>query len=109
LDFKYEKAGAFVMMDILHHLTFKDQDTMLDKIYDALLPGGKLYVNDVDTKPALKCAVSRLADCLSGSKTYHRRMDDIGALLTKHRFVVEEKNRVDKGRIVPHIFLKCKK
>ena len=109
LEFDYGNADAFVMMDILHHLSFEEQDLALKKIYGALKPEGKLYIMDVDVKPVLKYGISRLADCASRSKVYHRRIDGIVSLLEDNNYIIEEKTRADRGRVVPHIFVKCRK
>ncbi|NQT22035.1 MAG: class I SAM-dependent methyltransferase [Candidatus Omnitrophica bacterium] len=109
LEFDYADANTFVMMDVLHHLPFEDQDLMLKKIHNALGPKGKLYIADVDTRPLLKYGVSRLADFISGSKTYHRKLDDIVLLLEHHGYNIGNVKRLDKNRIVSYVFIECTK
>jgi len=109
LDFDYAKADAFVMMDILHHLPFDDQSHLLKKIFDALAPGGKLYILDIDVKPILKFWASRFVDCIQCAKTYHRRTDEIISMLEINGYVVEKSEHMHKKRPVSHVFIRCGK
>jgi len=42
--------GAYIL-DVMHHIAAADQEPVLRKLYDKLLPGGRLVMKDVTTVP----------------------------------------------------------
>lgn len=43
---------SILMIDLLHHLPFGEQEILLDKLWRSLKPNGIVVIKDVDTKPA---------------------------------------------------------
>ena len=59
-------CDAVVFVDVLHHLTFEQQDHVLQVCQQALRNGGELLVLDVDLKPRWKYWYNYLFDSLTG-------------------------------------------
>ena len=59
-------CDAVVTVDVLHHMTFEQQDHILRVCREALKPGGGLFVLDVDVKPKWKYWYNYLFDSMTG-------------------------------------------
>lgn len=49
-----EKIDCIILMDLLHHVTYEQQDELIKTIHHILPPGGKLVIKDMDDRPAFK-------------------------------------------------------
>ena len=59
-------CDAVVTIDVLHHMTFEQQDHILRVCHQALVNGGVLLVLDVDVKPKWKYFYNYLFDSMTG-------------------------------------------
>jgi SAM-dependent methyltransferase len=59
-------CDAVVTVDVLHHMTFEQQDHILRVCHQALVSGGVLLVLDVDVKPKWKYLYNYLFDSMTG-------------------------------------------
>ena len=54
---------GLALIHLLHHLSsFEDQERLLRRCYDSLMPGGVLVMLEVDTTPAWKFLLSQVVD-----------------------------------------------
>lgn len=61
---KYDlkNVDAFVISDVLHHISFQDQKNLLEKISKSLKKGGTLVIKDVDTGEFVRSRLTRFWD-----------------------------------------------
>lgn len=58
----YKPQDGFVISDVLHHLSFKDQKALLSKLNKALKKNGTLVIKEIDTTEFLRSKLSRFWD-----------------------------------------------
>ncbi len=58
----YIPQDGFVVSDVLHHLSFKDQKILLSKLNKALKKNGTLVIKEIDTSEFLRSKLSRIWD-----------------------------------------------
>lgn len=49
-----DKIDCIILMDLLHHVTYEQQDELIKTIHNILPQGGKLVIKDMDDRPAFK-------------------------------------------------------
>jgi 2-polyprenyl-3-methyl-5-hydroxy-6-metoxy-1,4-benzoquinol methylase len=57
-----EKINGAVLSDVLHHLSLKNQNKLLEKIYKNLEKNGVLIIKEIDTGEFIRSNLSRLWD-----------------------------------------------
>jgi 2-polyprenyl-3-methyl-5-hydroxy-6-metoxy-1,4-benzoquinol methylase len=63
-DVDFTTYDVIAFSDVLHHLSFDNQDSLLSKIYTQMKVGGLLLIKEIDTKPAWKYLVSFILDTI---------------------------------------------
>lgn len=99
-------AGAYVL-DVLHHVPREDQRPTLERLRDALLPGGSLVIKDITTEPWPELAFTTVLDrAMVGmdAPLAYRHHDDWRALLEELGFRVRVV-RVPDVLPYPHVVL----
>lgn len=61
-NYRINNARGIVLTDVLHHINFKDQDTVLKNISKNLKYGGVLVIKEIDTGENLRSRLSRFWD-----------------------------------------------
>ncbi len=59
---KYPKQDAFVISDVLHHLSHKDQKNLLSNIFKSTNKNGFLVIKEIDAEDFLRSKLSRFWD-----------------------------------------------
>jgi 2-polyprenyl-6-hydroxyphenyl methylase/3-demethylubiquinone-9 3-methyltransferase len=98
------------LIDVLYLIPFDVQERILRRAYDALRPGGRLFLKDMDTRPRWKYAWNYFQETVSvrivgftlGSRFYFRSRGDYARLLESIGFKVEAVP-LDRRQIHPHI------
>ncbi|MCR4324891.1 MAG: class I SAM-dependent methyltransferase [Candidatus Curtissbacteria bacterium] len=60
--YKLEKADGVVISDVLHHISSKDQEKILQNIANSLRKGKILIIKEIDTEEKVRSKLSRLWD-----------------------------------------------
>jgi len=108
---KIDKADAIAMTDFLHHIDYKDQEKLIEKLRNKLNKNGKLIILDINKSKRLKYFFTVLLDRTLnyGEKAYYRTENDMKKMLEKNGFKVE-RTMADKGLPMPDIlFIATKK
>lgn len=98
------------LIDVLYLIPHDLQERILRRAYDALRPGGRLLLKDMDTRPRRKYAWNffqetvavKLVGFTLGSRFYFRSRSDYVHLLESIGFKVEAVP-LDRRQIHPHI------
>ncbi len=59
------KADVFIMLDMLHYMTFENQEKLIEKCMRSLLPGGFIIIRDGNTSNESGQKVTRLTEVFS--------------------------------------------
>jgi len=110
LDLKREKFDVIVVSDMLHHLTYPQQETLLEHCYRILPAGGLLLMEDVTPDPKWKWIahflIDRTLNC--GRRQNFRRLAEWVSYLENLGFKVEH-FPAHRGIPLPDFLLKCRK
>lgn len=106
----FDDIGIITLIDLLHHMTFADQNKLLKKIHTKLHDGGLLLIKDLEKQPLWKYIFHYIQDSISykGAKLYFRSAKQMSDLLTHFGFTVEIIS-LASGYPHPHILYKCRK
>jgi len=115
-DIKLKKTDAIIMYDVLHHVTYENQEKILKECYDKLGESGLLIIKDVNKNKFLKYfffarmidTLTSLTNVTAGEKRAFRKPEEFSSLLKKIGFNVETKI-LDLKDITPHVLFICKK
>lgn len=101
--------GAYIL-DVLHHIPEEAVRPLVAALYDALTPGGRLLIKDVDTQPAYKRIFTHALDFLMDPRAPVRywSSDELPQLLREVGFTVHRHCMVDYLPY-PHILYVCQK
>ncbi len=104
-----EYAAAY-MLDIVHHIDEESVRPLLEQLWKALRPGGRLIVKDVDTRPTYKRWFTYLLDRLMTSRGVIRywSADELQRLLEGVGFQVHRHLMVDYLPY-PHVLYICQR
>jgi len=108
-DFKGDsEIAAAYMLDIVHHVPPETVPPLLRQLRRCLVPGGRLLVKDVDTRPAPKRWFTWALDRLMAPRTPVRywSADELTAALEQAGFAVHRHLMVDLLPY-PHILYIC--
>jgi cyclopropane fatty-acyl-phospholipid synthase-like methyltransferase len=102
-------AGAY-MLDIVHHVPPAAVAPLLGALHAALVPGARLIVKDVDTRPAYKRVFTHALDLLMSPRgpIHYWPAEDLQALLERVGFQVHRHLMVDVLPY-PHVLYVCRK
>jgi len=109
-------ARAVTIVDVLYLIPYAQQEEILKRCFEALLPGGVLVLKDMDTRPRWKYAWNYFQETLAvkiigftlGSSFYFRSRDGYRRILEGLGFKVEVVP-LDKHYWYPHILFLCRK
>lgn len=89
--FKLAPCDCIIFSDFLHHLSYREQENLIQQSSTNLKKGGVLIIKEIDTRPKWKFIISFILDSLLnfGSKLYHRSSNEFKELLTRYGFMVE--------------------
>jgi len=62
IEFQLKNASGVILSDVLHHLVFPDQKTLLTRIASCFKKGGILIIKEIDTKELVRSKLSRFWD-----------------------------------------------
>lgn len=109
-DLRPEEFDVIVISDMLHHLTYPEQEKLLGHCSEVLPPGGVLLLEDVGRKPAWKWMahyfIDRALNC--GRKQYFRKVEEWTELLERLGFSVAS-CPAHKGIPLSDFLLRCEK
>ncbi len=110
LELEREEYDVIVLSDMLHHLSYPEQDRLLEHCFRILPEGGLLLLEDVTTDPRWKWLAHFLIDRTLnlGKRQNFRRLADWIAALNQLGFTVEH-YPAHRGIPLPDFLLKCRK
>jgi uncharacterized protein (DUF2062 family)/SAM-dependent methyltransferase len=71
-------ADSVLMIDVLHYLSPSDQDAALARVKRWLVPGGRVFVREVDRKPGTFSLFTRLLERVATTFGYNRASGALG-------------------------------
>jgi len=109
-DVQFGEFGIITLIDLLHHMSFPEQNFLIQKVYRKLNRGGLLLVKDLEKKPYWKYIFHYIQDLISykGGKLYFRSSAEMVTLLEDIGFRTE-KISMASGYPHPHVLYKCTK
>jgi 2-polyprenyl-3-methyl-5-hydroxy-6-metoxy-1,4-benzoquinol methylase len=118
LRFEVGEAGGFperrfpviAVVDLLHHMPWDAQETLLRRVADAVLPGGTVVVKDLEKRPRWKYFYHYLQDWIMyrGQPLYFREREDMIALLRRIGLDVSV-HPLAGWRPYPHVVYHCRR
>lgn len=104
----FDCFAIITLIDLLHHMTFSDQERLLKKVFNKLHAGGLLLIKDLEKNPLWKYIFHYIQDTISykGAKLYFRSAEEMVALLHRIGFEVE-KISLASGYPHPHVLYRC--
>ena len=105
----FERFDIVTLIDLLHHMPYREQDALLNKIYNKLNEGDLLIIKDLEKSPCWKYIFHYIQDSLSyRERLYFRSAVEMEGILGKAGFQVETVSLAD-GYPHPHVLYSCKK
>ncbi len=110
LNFDFDKADAVVACDLFHHIPFREQGLLLDRILRSLKPGGLLIVQEIDKTPILKYLFALGVDKILNrmARVYYRDCYNMEGFFAERGLKVEVK-KIDNGYPIAAMLFKCEK
>ena len=112
---KLKKCSTIVIYDVLHHMNYKSQETLIRECFSKLDDKGLLIIKDNDTTPLWKFLWNYVHEILTfillitkGDKLSFRSKSGFIELLFKNGFIVEAVN-IPTRLPYPFILYICKK
>ena len=105
------RFDAVYVLDVMHHLPREDQQPVLERLRDLLVPGGMLLMKDITTEPAHQLLFTEVLDrAMVGMREplAYRHHREWGALLTRVGFKVRMV-RVPDFLPYPHVVIAARK
>lgn len=62
VTYDFKKPAGVVISDVMHHLSYKDQEKLLNRISKCLKKGGVFVVKEIDTHEFVRSRLSRFWD-----------------------------------------------
>ena len=106
----FNSIGIITLIDLLHHMPFREQNKLLTKIHAKLHDGGLLLIKDLEKYPLWKYIFHYIQDSISykGARLYFRSTKEMSDLLRGIGFTVETIS-LASGYPHPHVLYKCLK
>jgi SAM-dependent methyltransferase len=57
-----QNCNVILLLDVLHYISYTDQELLLKRVHQALLPGGRLLIRVADARPGWRFSFSQLLD-----------------------------------------------
>jgi 2-polyprenyl-3-methyl-5-hydroxy-6-metoxy-1,4-benzoquinol methylase len=117
LSFHVQDAGDTVcsgfstvtVIDLLHHITYEEQDRLLQKIYGDMEAPGELVLKDLEKRPLWKYAYHYVQDSIAyRSRLYFRSSEEMEKLLNDIGFRVTVVP-LESPLPYPHVIYICRK
>jgi 2-polyprenyl-3-methyl-5-hydroxy-6-metoxy-1,4-benzoquinol methylase len=110
MKFDFLSPDVIMACDVLHHMPYTDQESLLKRICQAIKSGGLILIQDIDKRPWHKYFFGVLSDKIINrmAPAYYRTEKEFISLLKGMGFEVES-SRIDKWYPTPSILLKCTK
>ena len=91
--YNIKNADVVIISDVLHHISFKDQEKVLKNVTRGLRKGGLLVIKEIDTQEFLRSAMSRFWDFIfyPKEKIYFNNAKELKTKLTGLGFNVKVK------------------
>lgn len=104
----FEDFGIITLIDLLHHMPFEEQESLLLKVYKKLYSGGLLLIKDLEKYPYWKYVFHYIQDSISykGGKLYFRSRGEMVNLLNDIGFQTETISMAS-GYPHPHVLYRC--
>ena len=111
LTYTYLTCDGVVLSDFLHHLKFKDQTFLLNRITIKLKKGGILVIKEIDKNDGILRYFSRLWDFIfyPQDKIYYREKNGLIDTLTALGFIVSVSREVKWFPGSTFLYICCKK
>lgn len=111
-DHKLKSADGIYLIDILHHLPYKNQELLLKECYKRIKNGGTLIIKEISNKPLWKYWFNYLHDKImtKNDKLYFQNSKKLVGLLKQIGFKIKIRKLNAKSiNPYPHIIFLCKK
>ncbi|EAP95341.1 MAG TPA: class I SAM-dependent methyltransferase [Alphaproteobacteria bacterium] len=87
-----------VVIDVLHHVKYKDLNEFISEVTKKLAPDGMLIIKDMSTKPFYKKAVNQLHDLILAREWIeHIDTDYLIKVMCEHRLSLVHKEEYSSG------------
>jgi len=108
-SFALERCDAVTVIDLLHHMDFRKQEQLLQKIHDGVSEETLVLIKDLGKAPWWKYAFHYAQDSLAyRSGLYFRSAAEMQSVLRRIGFEVETIS-LAAGYMHPHILYCCRK
>jgi 2-polyprenyl-3-methyl-5-hydroxy-6-metoxy-1,4-benzoquinol methylase len=109
-NFPKRRFPVIALIDLLHHMSYEEQITLLRLAVGALEEGGTIIVKDLETRPRWKYWVHMLQDRLMyrWQRLYFRPREEMTGLLERMGLVVSV-HPLASWRPHPHIVYRCRR
>jgi 2-polyprenyl-3-methyl-5-hydroxy-6-metoxy-1,4-benzoquinol methylase len=116
VDAEYPRGDVFTLVDVLYLIPYDKHETILQKCFQSLPPGGILIIKEMDTHPRWKYVWNFIQETLAvkligftfGERFYFRSQKDYTDLLEHIGFSVKPV-LMHSGYWYPHIAYVCTK
>lgn len=109
--YNVKDADVVIISDVLHHISFKEQENVLRNVTRGLRKRGLLLIKEIDTQEFLRSAMSRFWDFIfyPKEKIYFSNAEELEKKLTSLGFNVKIKRttRLFPGSTTLFIARKC--
>lgn len=105
------RADIIILMHVLHHIPYEEQEKLLLKCIKKLKPKGLLIIDEVDRKIGLKLLLVFLADTMlyMGDRFFYRSIREMESLFKKFSLQYVIYNVDGKLMPFPELVYLCKK
>ena len=111
-----EVADVYSFFDVLYLMPYKEQEYLIEQIYNLLPQNGYLVIKDLGKKPLYKYLMTYIEEFImvkilkrtSGTGLYFRSAESFRLLLGKIGFDVKSFD-ISKHFLYPHIYFICQK
>jgi len=108
-EFDVPAGSTVTITDVLHHMPFEEQELLLGRIAEKLVPGDSMLIKDLQKRPAWKYWLHYVQDTLSyRSHLYFRSAQEMTALIEGFGFSVRSFD-LARGMPHPHVAYLCTK
>lgn len=93
-DYNLKGADAVILSDVLHHISFTDQDWVLENIKKSLKRQGLLIIKEIDTGEFVRSKLSRFWDSVfypkekiyfQNAKVLKKKLEELGFKVSINR------------------------
>jgi 2-polyprenyl-3-methyl-5-hydroxy-6-metoxy-1,4-benzoquinol methylase len=110
------QSHVFILSDVLHYLPYQEQEKIISKCAEKLIPGGKIVIREADKELQSRHVMTRLSEFLSTRLGFNKTQNEKGILyfpkgaqiqelLTEHGLDVKV---IDNTRITSNLIIIAK-